>query len=132
MKGRYLRVATQILTGHAALNNSLSEVNRIIEPICPLCEAEEEAVSHLLGQCLMFGKLKAEFLLHYYATATDILYRYYLRQIINFVFKTKQLELSYMIIMTCLYHLLGLRIYFWIVSLPVHILRNHLKKGEDL
>ena len=57
-------MATQILTGHAALNYHISKDNRTVEPICPLCEAEEETVSHLLGQCQMLGKLKAE-LLHF-------------------------------------------------------------------
>ena len=88
-------MATQILTGHAALNYHLSKVNRIVEPICPLCEVEleEETLSHLLGQCPMLGKLRAELFDTYYTTATDIVdYRYNLRQIISFVYKSKRLE----------------------------------------
>ena len=50
MNRRDLRVVNQILTGHAALNYNLSRVNRAVERICQLCEAEEETVSHLLGQ----------------------------------------------------------------------------------
>ena len=57
MGKRDLRVATQILTGHAALNHHLSRVNRTVQPLCPLCEAEEETVSHLLGQCPMLLKV---------------------------------------------------------------------------
>ena len=34
---RYLRAATQILTEHACLNYHL---NRSVQPLCPLCEAE--------------------------------------------------------------------------------------------
>ena len=85
-------MATQILTGHAALNYHLSKVNRNVEPICPLCKAKEETVFHLLGQCPMLGKLRAE-LSDTYTTATDIVDRYSLRQIISFVHKTKRLEL---------------------------------------
>ena len=86
-------MATQILTGHAALNYHLIKVNRTVEPICPLCEAEEEPVSLvLLGQCPILGKLRAELFDTYYSTATDIVNRYNLR-IISFVHKSKPLEL---------------------------------------
>ena len=84
-------MATQILTGHAAHNYHLSNVNRTVEPIGPLCGAEEETVSHLIGQCPMLGKLRAE--LFDTTTATDIVERYNLRQIISFVCITKRLEL---------------------------------------
>ena len=92
MNRRDIRVATQILTGHAALNYHLSKVNRTVEPICPLCEAEEETVFILLGQCPLLGKLRAELFDTYYTTATDIVDRYNLRQIISFVHKSKRLE----------------------------------------
>ena len=95
MNKRDLRVATQILTGHAALNHHLSRVNRTVQPICPLCEAEEETVSHLLGQCPMLGKLRAEFFDTYYTTASDIVDRYNLRKIISYVHRTKRLEPSH-------------------------------------
>ena len=92
MSKRDLRVATQILTGHAALNHHLSRVNRTVQPLCPLCEAEEETVSHLLGQCPMLGSLRAEFFETYYTTASDIVDRYNLRKIISYVHRTKRLE----------------------------------------
>ena len=50
MKRRDIQVATQILTGHAALNYHLSKLNRTIQPTCPLCMTEEETVAHFLGQ----------------------------------------------------------------------------------
>ena len=93
MDRRDLRVATQLLTGHAALNYHLSKVNRTVNPICPLCEAEEESVSHLLGQCPMLGKLRAEYFDTYYTTASDIVDRYNLRRIISYVHRTKRLDL---------------------------------------
>ena len=40
MNKRDLRAATQILTGHACLNYHLSKLNRSVQPLCPLCEAE--------------------------------------------------------------------------------------------
>ena len=46
MNRRDLRVATQILNGHAALNYHLSKLNSTIQLACPLSEAEYETVSH--------------------------------------------------------------------------------------
>ena len=89
---RDLRVATQILIGHAALNYHLSEVNRTVQPICPLYEAEE-TISHLLGQSSMFEKLWTKFFDTYYTTATDILVKNKLTRIMSFVRRTKQLDL---------------------------------------
>ena len=51
MNKRDLRAATQILTGHAHLNYHLSKLNRSVEPLFPLCEAEYDTVPHLLAQC---------------------------------------------------------------------------------
>ena len=50
-----LRVATQIMTGHAALNYHLSKVNSTVQPICSLCEAEEETVPIYLGNVRCLG-----------------------------------------------------------------------------
>ena len=42
MGKRNLRVATQILTGHADLNYHLRKLNRDIAPTCFLCQEENE------------------------------------------------------------------------------------------
>ena len=92
MNRRDLRMASKILTGHAALNYHLSKLNRTINPTCPLCEAEDETVSHFLGQCPMLGKLRVELFDTYYTTASDIVDRHSLRQIINYANRTNRLE----------------------------------------
>ena len=60
MSNRDVRVTSQIMTGHAALNYHLSMINCTVEPICLLCEVEKETVSHLIEQYPMLGKLRAE------------------------------------------------------------------------
>ena len=91
MDKRDLRMATQILTGHAGLNYHLSKLVRNIDPLCPLCKAENETVTHLLGQCPMLWQLRVEYFDAHYTTAKDIVDRYTLRQIIKFVRRTDRL-----------------------------------------
>ena len=79
MNKRDLRAATQILTGHACLNYHLSKLNRSVQPLCPLCEAEYDTVPHLLAQCPMLWQLRVEFFDTHYTTVTDIVDRYNLR-----------------------------------------------------
>ena len=55
MSRKDLRVATQILTGRAALNYHLSKLKRTIQPISPLCKAGKETVFHFRGQCPVPG-----------------------------------------------------------------------------
>ena len=47
MNKRDLRAATQILTGHACFNYHLSKLNRSLQPLCPLCEAEYDTVGKM-------------------------------------------------------------------------------------
>ena len=68
MNKRDLRAATQILTGHACLNYHLSKLNRSVQPLCPLCEAEYDTVPHLLAQCPMLWQLRVEFFDTHYTT----------------------------------------------------------------
>jgi len=96
MNRRDLRVATQLLTGHAALNYHLSKLNRTVEPSCPLCGAEEETVSHFLGQCPAHGMVRVEYFNTYYTTASEIVDSNNLRQIIRYVNKTNRLELRHL------------------------------------
>ena len=75
-----------LLTGHVALNYHLSKLSRNINPTCPLCEAEDETVSHV------FGQLRAELFYTYYSMASDIVDRHSLRQIPKYTNRTKPLE----------------------------------------
>ena len=90
MNKRDLRAATQILTGHACLN--LSKLNRSVQPLCPLCEAEYDTVPHLLAKCPMLWQLIVEYFDTHYTTVTDIMDRYNLRRIISYVNRTNRLE----------------------------------------
>ena len=76
MNKRDLRAATQILTGHACLNYHLSKLNRSVQPLCPLCEAEYDTVPHLLAKCPMLWQLRVEYFDTHYTTVTEIMDRY--------------------------------------------------------
>ena len=54
-----LRAATQILT--ACLNYHPSKLNRSVQPLCPLCEAEYDTVPHLLAKFPMLWQLRVEY-----------------------------------------------------------------------
>ena len=71
-KDLILRAATHILTGHACLNNHLSKLNRSVQPLCPLCDAEYDTVPHLLAKCPMLWQLRVEYFDAHYTTVTDI------------------------------------------------------------
>ena len=92
MNKRDLRAATQILTGHACLNYHLSKLNRSVQPLCPLCQAEYDTIPHLLARCPMLWQLRVEFFDTHYTTVTDIVDRYNLRRIIGYVNRTNRLE----------------------------------------
>ena len=90
MNKKKLRAATQTLTGHACLNYHHSKLNRSVQPLCPLCEAEYDTVPHLLAQCPMLWKLRVEYFDTHYTTVTDIVDRYNLKRIISY--KVKKLS----------------------------------------
>ena len=92
MNKRDLRAATQILTGHACLNYHHSKLNRSVQPLCPLCEAEYDTVPHLLAKCPMLWQLRVEYFATHNTTVTDIVDRYNLRMIIGYVNRTNRLE----------------------------------------
>ncbi len=91
MGKRDLRLATQILTGHSWLNSHLSKLVSNIQPLCPRCDAENETVSHLLGQCPLHWQLRVQYFDAHHASAKDIVDRYSLNHIINYVIKTGRL-----------------------------------------
>ena len=87
-----LRVATQLLTGHAALNCHLKKLNPAVQSTCPLCESEEETVSHFLGKCPSLGSIRAEYFGTYFCTGTDIFDRFKISRIVSYAHRTGRLE----------------------------------------
>ena len=71
-----LRVATQILKGHADLNYHLRKLNGDIALTCSLCQEENETVEHVLARCPMLWKLRVELFDSHVTTTADILERY--------------------------------------------------------
>ena len=67
-----LCVATQLLTGQAALHYHLKKLTPAVQTICPLCESEEETVPHYLGKCPSLGSIRAEYFGTYFCTETGI------------------------------------------------------------
>jgi len=46
-----LRILIGLLTGHADLNRHLTLIKVRSDPLCPLCQQEEETAFHLLARC---------------------------------------------------------------------------------
>ena len=92
MGRRDLRVATQLLTGHAALNYHLKKLNPAVSTTCPLCQSEEETVSHFLGMCPTLGSIRAEYFGTYYCSGTDIFDKFRISRIVSYAHMTGRLE----------------------------------------
>ena len=92
MNKRELWAATQILTGHARLNYHHSKLNRSVQPLCPLCEAEYDTVPHLLAKCPTIWQLRVEYFDTHYTTVTEIVDIYNMGRIIGYVNRTNRLE----------------------------------------
>ena len=89
-----LRVAIQLLAGHAALNNHLHKVNHSVPTTCQLCQADDETVSHIFRQCSArpLSRVRIEYLGTYYCSATDIFDSFSFRRIFSYAHRTKRLE----------------------------------------
>ena len=46
-----LRILIGLLTGHADLNRHMTLIRVRPDPMCPLCQEEEETTLNLLGRC---------------------------------------------------------------------------------
>ena len=92
MDRRDLRVATQILTGHACLNYHLSKTNRDITPTCSLCNEENQTVEHILARCPVLWKLRVEYFDRHITTVRDIVDRHNISRIVKFMHKTGQIK----------------------------------------
>ena len=90
MNRRDLRVATQLLTGNSALNNHLHRVNLTV----PICQADDETVSHFLGQCPALSRVRFEYFGTYYCSATDVFERFSSRKIVSYAHRTKRRNLK--------------------------------------
>ena len=57
-----LRILTAVLTGHCALNKHLFVMGRVTDPLCPLCQEEDETSFHLLAECPALYNLRIQIL----------------------------------------------------------------------
>ncbi|KAL5258256.1 hypothetical protein ACHWQZ_G013033 [Mnemiopsis leidyi] len=88
MGKRDLRVATQILTGHAELNYHLRKLNRDIAPTCSLCQEENETVEHVLTRCPLLWELRVELFDSHVTTIAAILERFDITRLVKFMIRS--------------------------------------------
>ena len=88
-----LRIATQILTGHAAVNYHLHKYKpRTISKTCPFCKEEDETINHFIGKCPRWFELRGRFFNTYYASLSEIQDTSSLTNLINFASATGRLD----------------------------------------
>ena len=92
MGKRDLRVATQILTGHAELNYHLRKLNRDIAPTCSLCQEENETVEHVLTRCPLLWELRVELFDSHVTTLSAILERFDITRLVKFMIRSGTLK----------------------------------------
>ena len=49
---------TILFTGHNTLNRYLTIMRRVNDPLCPLCEEEEETSLHFIGKCCATANIR--------------------------------------------------------------------------
>jgi len=57
-----LRILVGLITGHADLNRHLTVIKVKSDPLCPLCQEEEETSLHFLGNCSATMRTRFELL----------------------------------------------------------------------
>ena len=88
-----LRIATQILTGHAAVNYHLHKYKpNLISKTCPFCNVEDETINHFIGKCPQWAVLRGRFFNTFYASSSDIMDTMSIHKIIDFARATKRLD----------------------------------------
>ena len=88
-----LRIATQILTGHASINNHLHKYKpRLISKTCPFCKEEDETINHFIGKCPKWFELRGRYFNTFYASISEIQDTSNLTNIVNFVNATGRLD----------------------------------------
>jgi ribonuclease HI len=86
------RIATQLITGHAGLNDHLFKMKLVDNKTCPDCGSAEETVGHFLGQCPAHSRLRGEIFNTFYASLSDIFQNNSLAKIVKYANNTKRLE----------------------------------------
>ena len=88
-----LSLTTQILTGHAGINYHLHKYKpNSIPKSCPHCLAEEETISHFLGECPKWAQQRGAYFNTFYCSVSELLDNFNLSTILSFVRSTKRLE----------------------------------------
>ena len=92
-KTRY-RTAIHLITGHAGLNKHLHTMTLSNTAACPYCDNEEETVSHFIGQCPAFMRLRGIYFNSYYCSVNDIFDNNNINTIITYTHNTKRFLLA--------------------------------------
>ena len=88
-----LRIATQLLSGHAAVNYHLHKYKPItINKTCPFCQEEDETINHYVGKCPRWFVQRGQYFNTYYASISEIMDRSSLTKLIQFARATGRLE----------------------------------------
>ena len=88
-----LRIATQILTGHASINYHLNKYKpHLISKTCPFCKEEDETINHYIGKCPKWFEQRGRYFNTFYASISDIQDTAKLTTIINFAKATGRLD----------------------------------------
>ena len=77
------RIATQLITGHCALNKYLYTIQRSNTKACPDCHEHEKTVSHFLGFCPANSANRAEYFGEYYFMISALFTCNHLTNIVN-------------------------------------------------
>ena len=84
------RTATQLLSGHAGLNNHLFKMRLTETKSCESCGEENETVEHFLGKCPALYNTRLE-IFHTHIINAEEVFNHPLSKIIRFANKTKRM-----------------------------------------
>ena len=91
-----LRIATQLLSGHAVVNYHLNKYKpNSIPKTCPHCLAEEETLNHHIGQCPKWSAQRGALFESFYMSLTDIVDSNSLSNILHVLNSTRRLSERY-------------------------------------
>ena len=86
------RNIVQLVTGRAGVNHTLHMMELTDTKECPKCGNEDETISHFLGQCPMYARIRVEKFGEYYMSMTDIFSNFSIKKIAAYARLTKRLE----------------------------------------
>ena len=84
------RTATQLLSGHAGLNDHLFKMRLTETKSCESCGEENETVEHFLGKCPALYNTRLE-IFHTHIINAEEVFNHPLSKIIRFANKTKRM-----------------------------------------